>query len=101
MNTNNVFVGWTEVCRKGDEVGIEVDLRSKNKEDRRIRFIINGIVQRTTIIGLPECIRFGVSFIPTSLLFHFPHLFILSLSLSLCCIAESLLYPANHLHLDG
>ena len=39
---NGAAIGWTEEGRVGSEVGVEVDLRSSEKEERRIRFIVDG-----------------------------------------------------------
>ena len=60
MNGNHAVVGWTEQVKKGDAVSMEVDLRSKEKNKRTVRFGVNGKVQKYCLTGLPENIRFGV-----------------------------------------
>ena len=57
---NGGVIGWTEEGKVGDEVGIEVDLRSEKKEERSIRFIVDGKIQKCMIIGVGREIRFGV-----------------------------------------
>ena len=61
------MIGWTEETDMGSEIELEVDLRSKRKEERTIRFILDGRIQKCTVVGLPEKVRFGVW---TILLFH-------------------------------
>ena len=41
-------------------MSIEADLRSGEREERRIRFLVNGRREKTVIVGVPESIRFGV-----------------------------------------
>ena len=60
MNGNTAVVGWTEEAKTGDEVSMEVDLRSTEKNNRTLRFAVNGKVQKYCLTGLPESIRFGV-----------------------------------------
>ena len=60
MNGNTAVVGWTEEAKTGDEVSMEVDLRSKEMKKRTLRFSLNGKVQKYCFTGLPESIRFGV-----------------------------------------
>ena len=57
---NGAVIGWTEKGRVGSEVCMEVDLRSSAKEERRIRFIVNGKIQKCVIVGLGNEIRYGV-----------------------------------------
>ena len=54
------MIGWTESSKVGNEVCVEVDLRSSKKEERRIRFIVNGKIQNCVIVGLGNEIRYGV-----------------------------------------
>ena len=42
------------------EVCVEVDLRSSEKEERKIRFIVNGKIQKCVIVGVGNEIRYGV-----------------------------------------
>ena len=49
-----------EKVKKGDEVSMEADLRSKEENERTLRFAVNGKVQKYCFTGLPEMIRFGV-----------------------------------------
>ena len=56
----NAIIGWTKSVKVGGEGMIEVDMRSEKKEERRIRFIVDGQVERMSIIGIPSSIRFGV-----------------------------------------
>ena len=56
----NAVIGWTKSVNVGGEVMIEVDMRSEKKEERRIRFIVDGQVERMSIVGIPSSIRFGV-----------------------------------------
>ena len=60
MSMNNEVIGWTPRAKAGDEVELEVDLQSVRKEKRLLRFIINGVIQKTVIRGLPDCVKFGV-----------------------------------------
>ena len=64
---NGGVIGWTEETDMGTEIGLEVDLRSERKEDRTIRFILAGRIQKCTVVGLPSKVRFGVW---TILFFH-------------------------------
>ena len=57
-------------AKEGDEVSIEADLLSGEKEERRIRFLVNGRREKTVIVGVPESIRFGVCVIHHPLFFH-------------------------------
>ena len=57
---NGATIGWTECGREGNEVCVEVDLRSSKKEERRIRFIVDGKIQKCVIVGLGNEIRYGV-----------------------------------------
>ena len=51
-------IGWTEKGR-----AIEVDLRSGEKEERRIRFNVDGMIQKSVIVGVPRNVQFGVCLI--------------------------------------
>ena len=57
---NGAVIGWTEKGGVGSEVGVEVDLRSSKKEERAIRFIIDGKIQKCVIAGVGKEVRFGV-----------------------------------------
>ena len=57
---NEAVIGWTEGGREGSEVCVEVDLRSSEKEERKIRFIVNGKIQKCVIVGVGNEIRYGV-----------------------------------------
>ena len=54
------MIGLTEKGGVGSEVTMEVDLRSDKKEERTIRFIINGKIQKCVIVGVGRDVRFGV-----------------------------------------
>ena len=54
------MIGWTEKGGVGTEVGVEIDLRSEEKEERTIRFILDGKIQKCVIVGVGKDIRFGV-----------------------------------------
>ena len=54
------MIGWTEGGKEGSEVSVEVDLRSRDRKERRIRFIVNGRIQRCVVEGLGSDIRYGV-----------------------------------------
>ena len=54
------MIGWTERGKVGSEVCVEVDLRSSKKEERKIRFIVDGKIQKYVIVGLGNEIRYGV-----------------------------------------
>ena len=41
-------------------IGMELDLRSEKKEERTIRFVVDGRIQRCTIVGVPSHIQFRV-----------------------------------------
>ena len=53
-------IGWTEKGSVGTEVGVEVDLRSSKREERSIRFFVDGKIQKTSIAGVGRGVRFGV-----------------------------------------
>ena len=55
-----MVVGWTEKGRVGSEVCMEVDLRSEKKEERTIRFIVDGKMQNCVIVGVGKDVKFGV-----------------------------------------
>ena len=57
---NGAVIGWTEKGRVGSEVCVEVDLRSSEKEERRIRFIVDGKIQKCVIVAVGNEIRYGV-----------------------------------------
>ena len=64
------MIGWTETGRAGTEVGLEVDLRSEKKEERTIRFLVDGKIQKCVIVGVGREIKFGVcDAIPSFFLF--------------------------------
>ena len=44
-------------------MSVEVDVRSEAKEERTIRFIVDGIVQNCVIVGVGKEVRFGVCII--------------------------------------
>ena len=54
------MIGFTEEGRVGTEVSVEADLRSEEKEERTIRFIVDGKIQKCVIVGVGREIRFGV-----------------------------------------
>ena len=54
------MIGWTERGGVGSEVCLEVDLRSEKKEERTIRFIVDGKIQKSVIVGVGTDVRFGV-----------------------------------------
>ena len=60
VGRNGVAIGWIEEGRVGSEVCLEVDLRSSEKEERKIRFIVDGKIQKCVIVGLGNEIRYGV-----------------------------------------
>ena len=57
---NGAVIRWTEEGRVGSEVCVEVDLRSSKKEERKIRFILDGKIQKCVIVGVGNEIRYGV-----------------------------------------
>ena len=62
-------------------MSIEADLRSGEREERRIRFLVNGRREKTVIVGVPESIRFGVCVIHHPLFSHLSYSFIVKVSL--------------------
>ena len=68
-NSDNNTVFLTNEAKKGEEVSIEADLRTEKREERRIRFLVNGRREKTVIVGVPESIRFGVCVIHHPLFF--------------------------------
>ena len=60
MGLNGSVIGWTECGGVGSEVGVEIDLRSSEKEERKIRFIVNEKIQKCMIVGVGREIKFGV-----------------------------------------
>ena len=54
------MTGCTEKGRVGSEVCVEIDLVSSKKEERKIRFIVNGKIQNCVIVGVGNEIRYGV-----------------------------------------
>ena len=57
---NSGLIGRIEKGSVGSEVCVEVDLRSEEKEQRTIRYIVDGKLQKYAIVGLGREIRFGV-----------------------------------------
>ena len=55
-------------------MSIEADIRSRDKEKRRITLSVNGRRVNVVIIGVPETIRFGVCLI--SLSFYLNNIFV-------------------------
>ena len=80
-NSDNNQVFLTKKANKGDEVSIEADLRSGEREERRIRFLVNGQREKTVIVGVPESIRFGVCVISLLFFSHLSYSFIVKVSL--------------------
>ena len=79
------MIGWTEDGRVGSEVCVEVDLRSSKKEERRIRFIVDGKIQKCVIVGVGNEIRYGVwnttfiiVFTYLSTIYHYFYYYIMS-----------------------
>ena len=64
-------IGWTEKGKVGSEVTVEVDLRSEKKEERTIRFIVDGKIQKCVIVGVGREVRYGVCIHFMLLLFLF------------------------------
>ena len=54
------MIGWIEKGKRGSVVALEVDLRSEKKEERTIRFIVDGKIQKCVIVGVGREIKFGV-----------------------------------------
>ena len=54
------MIGWTKRGGEGSEVCVELDLRSSKKEERKIRFLVDGKIQKCMIVGLGNEIRYGV-----------------------------------------
>ena len=67
-------VGWTNEAKEGDEVSIEANIWNREREQRRIQFLINGKRENVVIVGVPESIRFCVC-VPNNPLFILPILF--------------------------
>ena len=65
------MIGWTEKGRVGGQVSVEVDLRSEKKEERTIRFIVDGKIQKCVIVGVGREVRYGVCIHLMLLLFLF------------------------------
>ena len=63
-------------------MSIEADLRSGEREERRIRFLVNGRREKTVIVGVPGSIRFGVCVIHHPLFSHLDYSFIVKVSLA-------------------
>ena len=66
-------VGWTNEAKEGDEVSIEANIWNREREQRRIQFLINGKRENVVIVGVPESIIFGVCLIPLSFFIHLPY----------------------------
>ena len=60
MNANYAVVGWTDKTSVGDEVSVEVDVRSADAAERTVRFFINNVEQKYYIYGVPAGVRVGV-----------------------------------------
>ena len=71
---NGAVIGWTEKGTVGSEVCVEVDLRSSKKEERRIRFIVDGKIQKCVIVGVGNESRYGVCN-NTHIFFFYYHMF--------------------------
>ena len=72
---------FTNKAKEGDEVSIEADIRRREREERRIRFLVNGRREKTVIVGVPESIRLGVCVIHHPLFSHLSSLFLVKVSL--------------------
>ena len=53
-------------------MSIEADLRSGEREERILRFLVNGTREKIVIIGVPESIRFGVCLLSLSFYLIYP-----------------------------
>ena len=53
-------------------MSIEADIRSGEKEKRRITFTVNGKRANAVVIGVPESIRFGVCLLSLSFSLIYP-----------------------------
>ena len=63
---SGAIIGWVEKGRVGSTVGMEVDLRSEDTEERTIRFIVDGKIQKCSVARLGRAIKFGVCLPSTS-----------------------------------
>lgn len=48
--------------KEGDEISMEVDLREKERKNRKLYFYINNVKQKLYFYGLPERVQFAVFF---------------------------------------
>ena len=51
---------FNEVVEKGDEWSMEVDLRSREKEERTLHWFVRGKQQKGFFKGVPDRVEFGV-----------------------------------------
>ena len=85
-NKTNYGQGTNAKVNPGDEWSMEVDLRSKNKEERTLHWFVRGKQENVFIKGLPEKVQFCVwnhSFHELGCLSNLIHYFILLLDLFL------------------
>lgn len=59
---NGTKLGSADVPSDGDEVALEVDLRSNEKSKRTLHFFVKGKQQRIYFTGLPDRVKFAVCF---------------------------------------
>ena len=60
FNHTQVTVHQNGKVDRRDEWGMEVDLRSREKEKRTLHWFVNGEQQKGFIKGVPERVEFGV-----------------------------------------
>ena len=60
FDSTNTYRGENDGVNEGEEWGMEVDLRSQEKEKRTIHWFVGGHQQNVFIQGIPDRVRFAV-----------------------------------------
>ena len=91
--TSSARVGNNTGARCGDEVEMEVNLKSQDRSQRTLHWFVNGVQQKIFITGVPDRVEFAVCC--SSLL---PHSFAPSLSLYLYIYIYLSIYICPHIY---
>ena len=62
FDSTNTYRGENDGVNEGEEWGMEVDLRSQEKEKRTIHWFVGGHQQNVFIQGIPDRVRFAVCY---------------------------------------
>ena len=62
FDNSNRFLHANDSVNEGEEWGMEVDLRSQEKEKRTIHWFVGGRQQKVFITGVPDRVQFAVCY---------------------------------------